>query len=312
MIRSALARCAFVVSALVLAACAGGGSQSRVVPSDGSTAPLSVSRSGAAVVTATPSPSPTPAACTPIVTVNPATAFPTRTARSFSGGSHLNVDATGCDYGIYLGPASHHVRIADSKVHGSNRISIIAEGADDVQIQATATDGGAIAGIELINGATGSITLSSVTNTQSGIVVENGARGTIADSLVSNTSFIGINILGSSTGVVDNTIVDNAKNLGSGVAVQTGSTGTIRNVAAFGQGLPTALGPQFGFFFAYGNPHVTVRDTLSVHNQTGYGVWCVPGFTSAQQLTSQANRAIDSTLTDYDVRTSNCPAPPAS
>jgi Right handed beta helix region len=309
MTNSALLRCALAAAACsIVAACAGGGSSSRAIPSAGTPTEQSAARSAAAVAVA----SPTPAPCTPIVTVNPATAFPTRTARSFSGGSHLNLDATGCDYGIYLGPASHHVRIADSKVHGSNRISIIAEGADDVQIQTTATDGGAIAGIELINGATGSIALSSVTNTQSGIIVENGARGTIADSLVSNTSFIGINILGTSTGTVSNTIVDNAKNVGSGVAVQTGSTGTIRNVAVFGQGLPTALGPQFGFFFAYGNPNVTVRDTLSVHNQTGYGVWCVPGYTSSQQLTATGNRAIDSTVTDYDVRTSNCPAPPAS
>jgi Right handed beta helix region len=307
----------------LLCACGGGGGGSNspmalpgvtapggVVP-DAAARAVDTSTRSAPIALATTAP---PPGCTYIVTVNPATQLDhSRTARRFTGGEHLNVDATGCDYGIYLGPASHHARITDSKLHGANRIAIIAEGADDVQIQDTATDGGPIAGIELIYNATGSVERSFITNTGSGVVIEFGSRGLVGESYITNTSFLGVNVLENAVATVEDVSIDNSMNVGGGVAVQLASTGKIRNVTAVGAGQPTAgNAPQYGFFFGYRTPHVEITDSRSIHNQHGFGAFCTAGIGSVDELTDEHNRARNSTLNDYLVVTDPalCPAPP--
>jgi hypothetical protein len=245
--------------------------------------------------------------------VNPATQFPTRTAKSFSPGRFINLDATGCDYGIYLGPSVHHARISFSRVHGAGRVEIIAEGANDVQISDSAIDGsGGLKGIEFDYGATGSIVRSFVTNTGTGINIIYGATGYVGQTLITNTSFLGINVLDNSTGLIEDVLVDNQMNVGSGVAVQLGSTGTIRRTTAIGAGQPTAVGPQYGFFFGYNQPQVTITDSTAIHNEYGFGSYCVPGITSAADFTHARDTARDSTVADYEVQTNPalCPPPP--
>jgi hypothetical protein len=324
MVVSMVCRLAGVIAAgAILAACGGGGQTTPVVPGSPSfgAAPAAQSggRSSVAVVTApTPTPTPTPkpspgTSCTPIVTVNPATQFPTRTAKSFSPGRFINLDATGCDYGIYLGPSVHHARIADSRVHGASRVEIIAEGADDVEISDSAIDGsGGLKGIEFDYGASGSIDRTYVTNTGTGINLIYGATGHVGLTLITNTSFIGINVLDNATGVIEDVLVDNQMNVGSGVAVQLGSKGTIRRTTAIGAGKPTAVGPQYGFFFGYSQPQVSITDSTAIHNEYGFGSYCVPGISSAADFTNAGDTARDSTVANYEVETNPalCPAPP--
>ncbi len=313
---SMLVRTAAVITGgAVLASCGGGGQTAPVLPSSGPPSGMQgAARSVSAVTAPTPTPTPVPAAsCTPIVTVNPATQFPTRTAKSFSPGRFINLDATGCDYGIYLGPRVHHARIADSRVRGASRVEIIAEGADDVEIIDSAIDGsGGLKGIEFDYGATGSIDRTFVTNTGTGINLVYGATGHVGLTLITNTSFIGINVLDNATAVIEDVLVDNQMNVGSGVAVQLGSKGTIRRTTAIGAGKPTAVGPQYGFFFGYNQPQVSIAHSEAIHNEYGFGSYCVPGITSAADFIRARDRAHGSTVADYDVQTNaaDCPAPP--
>jgi Right handed beta helix region len=303
-----LFRVAAVLSVGTLLASCGGGGGSRSVPGIAPVAPLApnaASRQAETVVI------PPPPGCTPIINVNPATHFPTRTARRFAGGEDFNLDATGCDYGIYLGPNVKHAEIEEAKIHGFNRIGIITEGAKNVRIRRTAVDGGGkIAGIEYTYDSTGSVERSFVTNAETGIEVIFGGRVLIGESYITNTSFLGVNVLEDASAVVEDVYIDNSMNLGSGVAVQLGSKGLVRNVTAIGAGKPTLFGPQFGFFFGYRDPHVEAKDNTAIGNQYGFGAYCVTSIPSVDELTDEHNRARNSTIKNYDVQTSNCAPPP--
>ena len=284
------------LSAGVLLASCGGGGGAQSVPGGAPLTPNAAVREIQTVVF------PTPPGCTPVITVNPATHYPTRTARRFTGGEHFNLDATGCDYGIYLGPNVKHAEIEDAKVHGAGRISIITEGAQDVRIRETATNGGPVAGIEFTYGSSGSVERSYVTNTETGVEFIFNARGLVGETLITNTTFLGINIVYNSQVTVEDTLIDNAMNTGSGVAVQNaGSVGVVRRTTAIGAGVPTPFGPQFGFFFGHGHPTVKAEHNTARHNQTGFGSYCVAGIDSADDLTDAHNRAVSSTVTNYDV-----------
>jgi hypothetical protein len=306
-----------LAAAALLSACGGGGggsSPSTVLP--GATMPDAAARGVDAATRNAPAPLATaspPAGCTYVVTVNPATQLDkSRTAKRFTGGENLNLDASPCDYGIYLGPASHHARIEESRIHGGNRIGIIAEGADDVSIRETAINGGPIAGVEFLYNATGSVENSFLTNSQNGVIIEFGARGLVGETYITNMSFLGINVLENATATVEDVSIDNSMNVGSGVAVQLSSTGKVRRTTAIGAGKPTIGGPQFGFFFGYRNPHVEITDSRAIHNQYGFGAYCTTSIPSVDELTDEHNRAVDSTIKNYDVVTDPtlCAPPP--
>jgi hypothetical protein len=303
---SILRAAAFLSAGLLLVSCGGGGSSSApgVAPM-APLAPAAGSRRTESVVF------PPPPGCTYIATVNPATHFPTRSAARFTGGEHFNLDATGCDYGIYLGPNVKHAEIEDARVHGAGRIQIITEGAQDVEISRTAVDdGGKIAGIEFTYDSTGSVERSYVTNAETGVEVIFGGHVRFGELYITNTSFLGVNVLENANAVVEDVYIDNSMNVGSGVAVQLGSKGVVRNVTAIGAGKPTAFGPQFGFFFGYRNPNVESKHNTAIGNQYGFGVYCVTSIPSVDELTDEHNRARDSTIKNFDVQTSNCAPPP--
>lgn len=318
-------------AAAILAACGGGGGGSSVPVLPGTTAPNDAARAATGVTRNAPAPAATtspPPGCTYVVTKNPATQLDkSRTAKSFSTGSEdaeesgehegdrggrgrLNLDGTGCDYGIYLGPKSKHARIRNARVHGAGRAQIVAEGTEDLRITETATDGGVLAGIEFIYGASGSVERSFITNAFVGILYNFGSRGLVGETLITNTSFLGVDVTESSNVTVEDTRIDNSMNVGGGVAVQLGATGALRNVTAIGAGLPTAFGSQAGFFFGYHNPHVTTSHLTSIHNQYGFISYCISGINSAADLTNAHDVALNSTALDYLVLTSSCPTPP--
>jgi hypothetical protein len=312
----------------LLSACGGGGggSTSPAVP-PGVTSPDGAARAVDSATRNAPAPvttAPPPAGCTYVVTKNPATQLDkSRTAKSFTtgsgegaeesggrgGGGRLNLDATGCDYGIYLGPQSKHARIRNARIHGAGRAEIVAEGSDDLQITDTATDGGSFSGIEFTYGASGSVERSFVTNAFVGIIYDFGSTGLVGETLVTNTSFLGIDITANSNVTVEDTRIDNSMNVGGGVAVQLGATGVLRNVTAIGAGVPN-IGPQAGFFFGYLNPHVTTSHLTAIHNQYGFISYCVTGINSAADLTNAHDVALTSTALPYFILTSGCPPPP--
>jgi hypothetical protein len=320
----------------LLASCsAGGGSVSPpVAPVPPPMAPAGAALQSLAESSATRSTlstSPSTVACTPIITVNPATHLnPTRTARfvnpdrdDFSGehGEHgergereglRNVDGTGCDYTIYLSPKSKHARINHARVHGGAHIQIVADGAEDVQIRETAVDGGQAPvvcnvfltsckdGVWFTFGATGSIERSYVTNASGGIVIQT-ARALVGETLITNTSFLAINIINNADGTVEDTYIDNSMNTGSGVAVQLASKGFLRRTTAVGRGVPSVSGPQFGYFFGHNHPTVTTNHLTAIHNQTGFGSYCAIGINSVADLTNAHDSAVTSTIANYDV-----------
>ena len=316
----------------LLSACSGGGGGSSaptVLP--GATVPDAAARSVDAVTRNAPVPAATtapPPGCTYIVTKNPATQLDTsRTAKSFSTGSgegaeesgehegerggrgRLNLDATGCDYGIYLGPKSKHARIRNARIHGAGRAQIVAEGSDDLQITDTATDGGSFASIEFTYGASGSVERSFVTNAFVGIIYNFSSRGLVGETLVTNTSFLGIDITANSNVTVEDTRIDNSMNVGGGVAVQLGANGVLRNVTAIGAGVPN-IGIQAGFFFGYLNPHVSTSHLTAINNQYGFISYCIAGINSVADLTNAHDVAQNSTVANYFILTTACPSPP--
>jgi hypothetical protein len=312
----------------LLSACGGGGGGSTspavlpgVTSPDAAARAVDTSTRSAPIALATTAP---PPGCTYIVTKNPATQLDkSRTAKSFSTGAgdsesgehgradrdRLNLDATGCDYGIYLGPKSKHASIRNARIHGGGRAQIVAEGSEDLRIRDTATDGGSFSGIEFTYGASGSVERSFVTNAFVGIIYDFGSTGLVGETLVTNTSFLGIDITANSNVTVEDTRIDNSMNVGGGVAVQLGATGVLRNVTAIGAGVPN-IGPQAGFFFGYNNPHVTTSHLTAIHNQYGFISYCVTGINSAADLTNAHDVALTSTALPYFILTSGCPTPP--
>jgi|GEM_PF-4344937 len=274
---------------------------------------------------------PPPPQCTPIINVNPATQLNhIRTARYTDvpdghdndssgdrdrehGDGLRNIDGTGCDYTIYLGPKSKHARINNARVHGGAHIQIVSDGAEDVQIRETVVDGGQGAaicnvyttsckdGVWFAYGATGSIERSFVTNASTGVNIQN-ARALVGETLITNTSFLGVNILLSADGTVEDTYIDNSMNTGSGVAVQLASKGVIRRTTAVGRGVSSSGGsPQFGFFFGHNHPTVITDHAKAIHNQTGFGSYCAIGINSVADLTNAHDSAVNSTIANYDV-----------
>jgi len=315
----------------LLASCGGGGSANPpVTPAVPPMMPAGIAPQSVAESSATRSTLGASAVvCTPIITVNPATQLNhSRTARfvdpdrdDFSGeqeGEHgegaRNIDGTGCDYTIYLSPKSKHARINHARVHGGAHIQIVADGAQDVQIRETAVNGGQDPvvcnvfltsckdGVWFTAGASGSIERSFVANASTGVVIYNGAHALVGETLITNTSFLGVNILTNANGTVEDTLIDNATNTGSGVAVQLASIGVLRRTTAIGKGGPSSGGaPQYGFFFGHNHPTVTTDHLKAIHNQTGFGSYCAIGINSVADLTNAHDSAVNSTLANYVV-----------
>ncbi len=345
-----------LVSGALLTSCGGGGIASNppaappMIPQNapGAAAPQPLGeansqRSAQTVVI------PPPPQCTPIVNVNPGTLLNhTRTARYIDvpkgdgddedGGRHdrehrdlKNIDGTGCDYTIYLGPKSKHARIDRASVHGGTHIQIVADGADDLRIRDTVIDGGVKAvpcnpdapnfpcdGVWFTFGASGSIERSFVSNVATGVVIQ-GSHALVGETLITNTSFLGVNVISYpfpnptmlANGTVEDTYINNAMNTGGGVAVQWGATGIVRRTTAVGRGDSLPLRTQFGFFFGHGHPIVTTDHDRAIHNQNGFGSYCAIGINSVADLTSHGDTAVNSTLVNFDVNNNplgvNCP-----
>lgn len=155
---SVFVRCAIVASAaFAVAACAGGGSavpgprgmggtlspQARSHPLRAVALAAQGRVSTSSVTAPTPTPSPIPSTCHP-VTVNfpgdssaPPVTVPL-TAAVVGPVSNKNVDATGCDIGIYLDGTWHNPRIQNVAVHDANQYGILAVGANNVTIDVAA------------------------------------------------------------------------------------------------------------------------------------------------------------------------------
>lgn len=336
----AFVRLAGALAAGALLAACGGGGGSVSPPVTAPQAPAGMApqalSEGASTRSAQTVVIPPPPQCTPIINVNPATQLNrTRTARYTDipdrdgndssrdrdrdrdrehGDGLQNIDGTGCDYTIYLGPQSKHARLHDARVHGGAHIQVVADGAQDLQVRETAVDGGQAPvvcnvfttsckdGVWFAYGASGSIERSFVTNASTGVVIYNGAHALVGETLITNTSFLGVNILTNSNGTVEDTLIDNATNTGSGVAVQLASIGVIRRTTAVGKGVPSSGGaPQFGFFFGHNHPTVTTDHATAIHNQTGFGSYCAIGINSVADLTNAHDSAVNSTVVNYDV-----------
>ena len=274
-----LSTLALAATSALLSACGGGGG--AVQPATPSVIPGSMAMaSQRGLSDATRS---APVSCTPILTVNPATQLnPTRTIR-FVGvpngendekeGEHegglRDIDAGGCDYGIYLGPTSKHARLRHARVHGATHIEVVAEGAEDFRIRDTAVSGAGgvprVDGIWFAYGATGSVERSLVTDAFDGIVFNFNARGLVGETLIKNTSFLGINVLQSSNVVVEDVLIDNAMNLGGGVAIQYGSTGNPP------QHQSDRLRPADGAPWAGGRVLLWKRYTVDGHDAQSHG-----------------------------------------
>jgi hypothetical protein len=314
----------FIIGAMAAAfsGCGGGGTSSSSVVPGGANAPngATLQAEGSRRIAISPTAPPT---CTPIVSVNPATQLNhARTARfiaasndgdEFSGEDEhgeraRNVDGAPCDYGIYAGPNVKHLHIHNARIHGASRIQIVADGAQDVTVRESAIDagGGSVCpanpcdGMWFAYGASGSVEHSFVTNAFTGIVIDFGSRALVGETRITNASFLGVNIY-QADGTVEDTLIDNSMNVGSGVAVQFPGTGTIHRTTAVGAGKPTAFGPQFGFFFGHGHPTVKIDHSTAKHNQTGFGSYCAIGINNVDDLTDAHNRAQNSTVTNYDV-----------
>lgn len=228
--------------------------------------------------------------CTLIDTVNPNSDFAGLgfTAASFTGGDHLNLDATGCTYGIYLSPGAKNLHISRAAVNGAYRVEIFAEQVSGVTIDHTA-----------VNNKGGSST---------GGIAFRGASGTVSNTTIASANTFGINIVANNAcfGIglgtcmlpdvsVSYTTIDNSKTTGDGVVVNgvvlpEVATASITHTTVRGGNFATPpgasqfelYGAQAGFLLADGN--ITATYDQSINNQVGFDSYCSYGFTNVANL----------------------------
>lgn len=294
--------CKFIraVAALVfvgsLSACGGGGSvppQTANMPQGRREGPITQQKASSN--------------CTLIDTVNPNSDFAGLgfTARSFTGGDHLNIDATGCTYGIYLTEGAKDLHIDHALVNGASRVAIFAEAVSGVTIDHTVVNGTSFGGPAN----------ASASNSSLGGIGLRGVTGSVRNTRIYNTNTFGMNIVANnacfganpnapclqSNVTVDQTIIDNSKQTGDGFVVAGGpfpaqSIGSISHSTVIGPNLSALpgksqldiYGAQVGYMFD--DASVKADFDASVNNQIGFNVYCSTGIATLQDLKNLHDR----------------------
>ncbi|HET6894776.1 MAG TPA: hypothetical protein VFH72_05270 [Candidatus Baltobacteraceae bacterium] len=243
--------------------------------------------------------------CTPIDTVNPNSDFAGRgfTAASFNGGDHLNIDASGCTYGIYLSPGSTDLHIDHAKVNNASRVQIFAEQVSGVMIDDTVVDGTAFGRSPVKDGRTSAL----------GGIAFRGASGTVNNSRVYSTLGFGINIVANNacylgggsclepSVTVSHTLVDVSKGTSDGIDVIGGPLPLVANASIlhstvigpnsstlFGAGEIDIYGAQVGFGFE--DARVDAQYDAAINNEIAFESYCSTGLTSLAQLQASHDR----------------------
>lgn len=283
---------AVIIAAILLSAC-GGHSTAGLTPS--------VSPNGQN----TKSTEPASGSCILIDTVNPNSDFAGLgfTAKSVNGGDNLNVDATGCTYGIYLGPGSTNLHVSNAKVNNASRVQIFAEDVSGVAIDNTVVNGTAFGRSPVNDGRHCSL----------GGIAFRGASGTLDNSRVYSPLGFGVNIVGNNacyTGVgtcyepdvsVDHTTVDVSQGTGDGFDVIGGllpklATISITHSTVIGPNTSTLAGAseidpygaQVGFGFQ--SATITAQYDTAINNQIGFESFCSTGLSSLAELEASHDR----------------------
>lgn len=229
--------------------------------------------------------------CTSIDTLNPNSDFVGHgfTTAAYNGGNNLNINATGCTYGIYLYPGARNLHISRAKVNGAYRVQIFAEQVPGVTIDHTTvnTAGGSSLGGIAFRGASGTVSNASIYNTTTfglNIVANNACFGSPGTCMEPNVS-------------VTYTTIDNSKSTGDGVVVigaavppATTATASISHTMVIGANLaiPPGVsavdiyGAQTGFAIFDGDANATYDQ--SINDQVGFDAYCSAGFTNSANL----------------------------
>jgi len=241
------------------------------------------------------------AQCTLIDSVYPQSDFAGHgfTAAAVSGGNNLNIDATGCTYGIYLYPGAPDLHISNSVVRRASRFQIFAEAVPGVSIDHTVVSGTSL----------GKADPSSVSN---GGIAFRGASGKVTYSRIYNGINVGMNIVdnnacfGATNGTcmppnvtVTNTMVDNSQTTGDGFAVIGGPYPENQPVASISHttviGLNSAVLPgtsqleMYGAQVGFATDAATIRLSYdsAVNDQVGFDIYCSNGISGPGDLKVQ-------------------------
>ena len=230
--------------------------------------------------------------CIAIDSVNPKSDFHTLgyTAGAVSGGDHLKIDATGCDFGIYLYPGAPDLDVDHAKVKGAFRAGIFVESVTGVSIEHTVVNG---------NSSGSDDGTADPSSFSSEGIAFHGASGTVNNTRIFNTQLSGMNIMANngcfvlvktpcmlSNVTVDHVTIDNSASTGDGVDIlgtfyPTFSTAVITHSKVIGGNLSALPGvsevdiagaPQTGVASFDGN--VTLNDVTARNMQIGFGIYC--------------------------------------
>lgn len=237
------------------------------------------------------------AQCTLIDSVYPQSDFAGHgfTAARVSGGDNLNIDATGCTYGIYLYPGAPNLHISKSVVRRASRFQIFAEAVPGVSIDHTV-----VSGTSLGKADPGSVSL--------GGIAFRGASGKVTYSQIYNGVVVGMNIFDNnacffgSNGcmppnvTVTNTTVDNSQTTGDGFVVAGGPYPENQPVASISHtkviGPNSAVLPGTSQIEIYGAQVGFATDTATikfsydsaVNDQVGFDIYCSNGISGPADL----------------------------
>ena len=215
------------------------------------------------------------------------------TAAAVSGGDHLNIDATGCTYGIYLYPGAPDLNIDHAIVKNAYRVQIFAED---------------------VSGVTIDHTRASASSPSLGGIAFRGAGGTVDHTAIFNNSVFGMNIVANdgcfepalapcmqSNVTVAYTLIDNSKSTGDGFDVVGGplpqtSVGSISHSTV--KGPNTAVLPGFSEVdlygaqvgYAYFDATLKADFDSAKNNQIGFDVYCSTGISSTADLAKDHDR----------------------
>jgi hypothetical protein len=208
------------------------------------------------------------------------------TAAAVSGGDHLNIDATGCTYGIYLYPGAPDLNIDHAIVKNAYRVQIFAED---------------------VSGVTINNTLARASSPSLAGIAFRGAGGTVDHTAIFNTSVTGMNIVANdgcfepaltpcmqSNVRVDYTLIDNSKSTGDGFDVIGGplpqrSVGSISHSIVKGPNTAALPGSEVDLYgaqvaYAYFDATLTADFDSAINNQIGFDVYCSHGISSTADL----------------------------
>lgn len=297
-----------VSTALILSACSGSSGTSPSVPmvqQPGASAQRAISprqRERTQEDAAVPGSS-SNSNCILIDTVYPKSDFAGRgfTAAAVSGGDHLNIDATGCTYGIYLFPGAKDLNIDHAVVRHASRIQIFAEAVPGVTIDHT-----------IVNGT--SPGTADPTSFSLGGIAFRGAGGTVRHTRIFNAESLGMNIVANSgcfvpaatpclqsNVTVAQTVIDNSKSTGDGFDVIGGplpqvTVASISHSTVIGPNTATLAGRSevdiYGAQVGYALFDASVQADFdsAVNDQIGFDAYCSTGISSLTDLANLHDR----------------------